>query len=204
MNEVEAALPRVKEIIDKVDAPFRPIAFERLLEVVLIDARAEHSAATVPARTLEPSGGLARSAPAIAAPLPAERSAGRFDQFSKDFGVTASVLGSVIDIETGQLLTRNLGKSAADKTRTVAVLLTVRNGFRTGSFSVDRDELTKALEEHGLADPSNFNAYMRRTSHKGGVVFQFTDSGFKVPAVAEEYLADRVRAAQPTGGPASQ
>jgi hypothetical protein len=187
MNAVKSALPDLKQVLEGVDPPYKSAAFDRLFEVVLQEARGTPSGK---AHTL-----VAGFNPEVVAAM---NGPARFEQFLKHYSITGAALSKVVDFESGQILSRNLGQSKTEKTRAIAALLALLNARKTGGFTVSRDELVKVCEEHDTFDRPNFARHMAGAEHDGSKVFILDESGvYRVSVPGEAFVAEVVRAVQP-------
>ncbi len=197
LNEVEATLPKIVAVANGVeDAEYRVAVFERLLDAVLQDARGigvvrlSSTSPAAPPSPVAPPFGSSTSGPVT-------NGAGRFEQFLRDYSISRDALVNVLDLESGQVLTRNLGGNKATKQRKLAALHSLINAAKTGSFYVSRDELVKACSDNAAYDTSNFSANMKQFEFNGAVVFTPDENGYKISRPGEAFVADVVKSSLP-------
>jgi hypothetical protein len=192
MNAVAERLKAIEGVVKKADPVYQPILYGRLLEVVIEDARGAHSAS--PAMGAGAGRGTAPSTHA------ADAGTGRFGQFLGDYSISLEALGNVVDLESGIVLTRNLGSTKAEKQRRLAALLALVNAHKLGNFFVGREELVRACDEHAAFDTANFARYMKGVVFNGAVVFTPEADGYKVSRPGEAYIAEVVKGSLSPGG----
>lgn len=183
MNAVRDRIPAIEDVAKKADAAYQPIVFGRLLEVVIQDARGgwvSPKAAEAPPANRAASAGV-------------ETGSGPFARWLGDYAITLESLGNVVDLESGVVLTRNLGSSKADKERRLAALLALVNAHKNGAFYVSREELVRACEEHAAYDTANFARHMKGVEFNGATVFTPEGDGYKVSRPGEAFVADVVK-----------
>jgi len=128
----------------------------------------------------------------------------RLADFMKTYQLTLDDFARVVDLETGHVVTRNLGGSKSEGTRRLAVFLAVAQAAKTGEFRVSRSEHVKQCEENAVYDSANYSATMKETVHNGVSVFVLDGKDWKVTRPGEGYIAAIVKAAlQGNGGGAA-
>lgn len=165
------------------------IVFERLFEAALQDAR----------------GALPRAPPAGVPALPrVAPGVENFRRFVSDYGFTMDALANVVDVESGQVLARNLATTKSESERRIAALLALTSAYKTGEFAVTRDQLIDACKLNGAWDSANFASNMA-ADFNGSVIFiRDPNGGYKVSRPGEAYIAEVVRSLLPkTNGGAS-
>jgi len=188
---VRDRLSDIEEVAKKADPAYQPIVFGRLLEVVIQDARVTRQ----PAKTEPPASGGAPS-PTVTP----DAGNGRFAQFLRDYGISLETLANVIDLDSGVVLTRNLGTTKAEKTRRIAALLALVNARKSGAFIVGREELVRVCEENAAYDIANFARHMKGVEFNGAVVFTPEGDGYKVSRPGEAFIADVIKGAMSAAG----
>ena len=119
-------------------------------------------------------------------------------------GVDKAMLERVIDLASGSILVRELGKSNADVVRKLAILMAIAEALRTGEPIVRKEALVEEAKHWSAYDSSNFARYLKNASYDGKRVFSITNSGdLRLTKPGEDYAAALVKELA-AGGSASE
>ena len=182
--EAPSIVRAIQEVADACEEPYRLKCFELLLNRWL---------AASPTRI----GGQTRSAKPDFTMLPSGDLIdweGVQRGFLGPAGLTREALDSVLDLDTGEVLVTDLGRTGADIQRRLGGLLALYHFIKEGQFVLRQDELVNKCRRYGGVDTSNFTAYMRSAKFQGAAVFvQEGRDAWRVTKPGERFIADIVR-----------
>lgn len=180
LDRLKERVPDINGALERVPAECRPVVYGQVFAAVMNEVIGKG-----------PHGPGLVTTPGRAQPSPP--GGGRWLRFLGEHGISADRLTSIVDLESGHVLARNLGGSRAETQRKLAALIALRNAFRTGEFTISREELVEVCKDHAVYDSSNFASNMAGVEFAGSVVFIRTELGYRVSVPGEAYVADVVR-----------
>lgn len=180
LDRVEALLPRVRKIVQDLPANLQPVGLEVLLNHILHVAVSPRVESTV-AATRAVSGSPVPLGPA------------RWSAFLRDFDISPTDVERLINMNTGEVLARNLGRSGADIQRRVAALRALWKCSQGQEMSVTSDEVMAEARRFGVDDSANLASNIKRATWKDLSVFSLDNGEWKVTKSGEEFVADVVK-----------
>lgn len=100
---------------------------------------------------------------------------------------------NIIDLESGQVLLADAGKTVADRHRRIAAILAMRSHLRGGPYQFTAKELRAQLERFSAYDPDSTATYLRRLKVGNSLLFVRSGKGWKATAPGEAYVRECVR-----------
>jgi len=182
-EETKKLIGKITELVKECDEPYR----EKCFEILLMEAIKQ---------TWNPSSARdreklkVRETPSVIIPGPSSQ---RFEIFLSENGLTVEEIGRVIDINSGAILTRNLGSSISDIQRKTAILIAVYHLFKDGELIIPKKELKEWCEKLGAYNVDNFARYMKTAEHDNIVIFVDDKVGWKISAPGEKYLTKVIK-----------
>ncbi len=187
MNRVQLLLPEIISLVKQTDEKLQPVFFEVLLKKTLDGASSGPLAISLAelTRTPEATGG---GLPIDDAGLSAE-----FTGFVSRFSLPTDGIRRLVDLDSGAILTRNLGTKVADIERNVTALVALVTLAKTGQFTADRKTVTEVCTGLGAYDQSNFSHVIGRTEDQGSRVYLLEGKLIRVTLPGHGYVAGLVR-----------
>lgn len=181
LSELETVLPKIQSIAGKCGAEYRSLCFEAVLKAWLAESKRSI------AQRVGPS-----EAPAQVTRQPGTLSLSRnprFEHFVQNNKLTLEQVRSVVDLESGHVIARNLGSSGAERQRRIAALIGLWNASRSGAFEIPYGELISQCKEFNAFDTANMSTALRKTEEAGARVFIKDGPNWKVTVPGEAYVA---------------
>lgn len=166
LDEIERILPSIQKVAESCKNSFQEKCFELLLGYAL---------------------GSYDSNTGVGLGTVASTSA-KYRHFLEQHGIEPAGLTQLLDFESGEILTRELGRNRAEVQRGIASLIALWHCAQDDEFTIPRDELDRhcttfdALDEHLARN-------LRRTIVDGSRVFIEHEGNWRLSAPGEAYLA---------------
>jgi hypothetical protein len=129
----------------------------------------------------------------VKALVPQTKVGTEFVTFLKGINLSIEEISQVVDLESGNILTRNFPSDKATIQRQIAALIAICHVYKEGDPVVPKEELKNWCNKFGALDTGNFTAIMKNAKHGTTAIFVETENGWKVTAPCYPYLAKTVK-----------
>jgi hypothetical protein len=186
LDHLDRQVDKIVDVVRKFPPELREKALERILDHTLSVAvrHPTNSLSSQDSGANPPQVGVLSS-----------DATGAYSRFLTEFELSMTDIESVINVNTGEILARDLGKRGAEIQRHIAALLALANFARTGAFATSPDAIMMQSRRFSITDSANLAANIRRAEQGGLRVFQFENNEWHVTKSGEVYIADVVKAA---------
>ncbi|MCI4330268.1 MAG: hypothetical protein L3K19_00255 [Thermoplasmata archaeon] len=122
--------------------------------------------------------------------------------FLASYGLPKDSVENLIDVRSGKVLARDLGRTKRSIQQRLGVLLGLKHFATDGDFAFPQDELVELCRHHGAYDQANFAKTMKATTQDSIAVFVKEGQSWRLTKPGERYLAEVIQSiVQPQARP---
>jgi hypothetical protein len=181
LEKVDSVLPEIRKVVNNCDEPYRQKCFEILLTYALnsdlIQSRSESKKERDEKTLIEES--------------PVVLSNSKFNKYLIDNGISLESINGLIDLNSGDILSNNLGKNSPDITKNIAILISLWHFSKDGEWSFEKNELIKKTKPYGVKFHNHFRD-IKKVAFEGKKVFLCDGKICKIPIPSLGYVTKTI------------